>query len=728
MRRALHSGGRRWPLAGAAVLAAAAMVLGVRGGGGPSRASVAAPGVATTPITHVVVIMMENHTFDNLFGTFPGANGAALRHAPDPLERDYDHTGPATLAAIDGGRMDELPLRSRIEYTQADEPTYWAYAKSFGLSDNFYSSVASSSTPNHLAMLAGQTGGNDETIDSDACASTPNTLLYARSKQAANSWSYPCYSIGSLPAALSAAGVGWRYYSAAQVWDTPSYIKGLAGSANDVHNPDRFIADVKAGTMPAVSWVTPSGGESDHPPAPLEAAENFVARMVNAVMQSPYWSSTAIFVSWDDWGGFSDHVRPPVLDGVGLGPRVPLIVISPYAKPGYISHQEAEFASLMKFIETDFGIASLGQRDAASATSNLMDFFSFSQKPQPPLIEPMRSYPSVFWVPTHGAEAAGSGVQGAITPAVGGTQTRYSFDIGYTASAAPAVHNVVIDGTAHAMAAVTPFAGGFKHYQYTTTLGVGGHSFTFVFSTPAGGTATLPYNGVPLPGPEVHPFALTSFGVSPGNAVLAGRPVTFAATYVSPAGKAPTRAEVDVGGVAHAMTASGTSYATGVRYTYTTSSLPVGRTYYRFVFDDGSGPAIYEVDSLPRVSPIALNAGRVTPASGTAATVFTYQVTYVSSAGRAATRASVCIGPTCHAMTRVSGTPAVGVVYRYRTTLARGTHTFAFLFSDGTTSWTSPVSPGLFSGPAVGTAAGGSATGSVIIPPGTGYSDDDPDG
>lgn len=728
MRRAPRSRGRRWPFVCAVAIVAAAMVFVIRGGDGASRADVAAPGVATTPITHVVVIMMENHTFDNLFGTFPGVNGATLRHAPDPIERDYDHTGPATLAAIDGGRMDEFPARSAIGYSQADEPTYWAYAKTFGLSDNFYSSVASSSTPNHLAMLAGQTGGNNDTIDSDACASTPNTLLYARSKQSVNSWAYPCYSIGSLPATLSTAGVSWRYYSAAQVWDTPSYIKGLAGSANDIHNPDQFITDVKAGRMPSVSWVTPSGGESDHPPAPLEAAENFVARMVNAVMQSPYWSSTAIFVSWDDWGGFSDHVPPPVLDGVGLGPRVPLIVISPYARPGYISHQEAEFASLMKFIETDFGVASLGQRDASSATSNLLDFFNFSQTPRPALIEPMRSYPTIFWVPTHGAQAAGSGVQGAITPAVGGTRTTYSFDIGYTPSAAPAVHNVVIDGVAHAMTAVTPFAGGYRHFQFKTTLGLGMHSFTFVFSTPSGGTATLPFNGVPLPGPEVHPFALTTFGVSPGNAVLAGKPVTYSATYVSPSGKAPTRAEVDIGGVAHAMTATGTSYTTGVKYTYTTSSLPVGQSYYRFVFNDGSGPAVYEVGSLPRVSPIALNAGKVTPASGTPTTVFTYQVTYVSSAGRAATRASVCIGATCHPMTRVSGTPATGVVYRYRTRLARGKHTFAFLFSDGTTSWTSPVSPGVFSGPRVGAASAGVPTGSVIVPDQAGYSDDDPDG
>ena len=385
----------------------------------------------------------------------------------------------------------------------------------------------------------------------------------------------------------------------------------------------------------------------------------------------------------------------------------------------------------MKFIETDFAVAPLGQRDSVTATSNLMDFFNFNQTPQSTLIEPTRSYPTFYWVPTHGAQAAGSGVQGAITPSVGGTQTTYSYDIGYNSSATPTVHNIVVDGVTHAMTKVANFAGGYKHYQYTTKLGLGSHSFKFVFSNPTGGgTATLPFNGVALPGPEVHPFALSATSVSPGNAALVGQPVTYSATYVSPSGKAPTRAEVDIGGVPHAMTASGTSYTTGVTYKYTTSGLPIGSNYYRFVFDDGSGPAIYEVGSLPRISPIALNGGKVSPASGTTSTTFTYSVSYVDPAGHAATQASVCIGTTCHAMTKVSGTPTAGVLYRYTTKLASGSHTFAFLFADGTTSWTSPVTPGTFAGPTIGAAAAKNAprTGTIITKPNTGYSDDDPDG
>jgi hypothetical protein len=226
----------------------------------------------------------------------------------------------------------------------------------------------------------------------------------------------------------------------------------------------------------------------------------------------------------------------------------------------------------------------------------------------------------------------------------------------------------------------------------------------------------------------VHPFAVTGAGVTPGAQALVGAPLTYAATYTSPAGRAPTRAEVDIDGVAHAMTASGSSFTTGVTYRYTANGLAAGRHYYRFVFDDGSGPAIYEVDSLPRVTPFVLNAGKVTPASGTAkTTTFTYKVTYVDPAGRAPTRSSVCIGSVCHPMTRVSGTPAAGIVYRYATKLPAGKHTYVFLFSDGTSSFTSPISPNVFSGPSTGAAAS-VATGTVITAPGSGYSDDDPDG
>ncbi len=165
------------------------------------------------------------------------------------------------------------------------------------------------------------------------------------------------------------------------------------------------------------------------------------------------------------------------------------------------------------------------------------------------------------------------------------------------------------------------------------------------------------------------------------------------------------------------MTGSGTNYAAGVKYTYTASSLPVGTSYYRFVFDDGSGPAIYEIGSMPRITPISVT-GSVSPSKGIKTTKFTYKATYKDTAGRSATKARVCIDGACHNMTFVSGSPVIGAVYRYTTTLAARKHTYAFLFADGTTSWTNPVSPGVFSGPSVGSTAAARAlpTGTVIVP------------
>ena len=333
-----------------------------------------------------------------------------------------------------------------------------------------------------------------------------------------------------------------------------------------------------------------------------------------------------------------------------------------------------------------------------------MDFFNFNQTPQSTLIEPARWYQRSTGSPrrrTGGRQRCA----GCDYPIGRRHSDTHSYDIGYNATATPTVHNIIVDGVTHAMSQVANFAGGTSTTSTRPSSAWGAHSFKFVFSNPTGGgRQRCRSTGSPFQARGASIRTLLDQRL-PGNAALAGQPVTYSATYVSPSGKAPTRAEVDIGGVPHTMTASGTSYTTGVTYKYTTSGLPIGSNYYRFVFDDGSGPAIYEVGSLPRISPIALNGGKVSPASGTTSTTFTYSVSYVDPAGHAATQASVCIGTTCHAMTKVSGTPTAGVLYRYTTKLASGSHTFAFLFADGTTSWTSPVTPGTFAGPTIGAAA-----------------------
>ena len=175
----------------------------------------------------------------------------------------------------------------------------------------------------------------------------------------------------------------------------------------------QIITDAKANNLPNVSFVTPGeDSQSDHPPQPTQPAQNFVSSIVNAIMHSSEWNSTAIFVTWDDFGGWYDHVPPPQVDGIGLGPRVPLLVISPWAKPGYISSQQGEFASFDKFIEEVFSLPSLGARDSLASTSDLMDYFNFSQTPDPKLIEAKLPYSNVLSVPNVGSAAVGSSHRG----------------------------------------------------------------------------------------------------------------------------------------------------------------------------------------------------------------------------------------------------------------------------------------------------------------------------
>lgn len=666
--------------------------------------------VATTPIQHVVIIMMENHTFDSMFGTYPNVNGISLSRASNPLRSDYNHTGQALLAAMDGGAMDEFPVRSAVQYTQADIPDYWAYAQQFGLSDNFFTSDATSSSPNHIGMLAAQTGGLDDTANIKGCNSSSNTLAYSRDVTARQYWAVPCENITSLPQLLDANGISWKFYSKVPIWDTPSMLQPLYTSPDDIHDPNQFVKDVQANNIASVSWITPPVGATDHPPLMWQPGENFVAAQVNAIMNSPYWANTAIFLTWDDWGGFYDHVPPPVLDGEGLGPRAPLIVISPYARQGYISHSLGEFASFDKFIEENWTLPNLGQRDSLPQISDLMDFFDFSQTPQSPLLLNPLPYQKILQVPTGGAAVAGASALGTVNPTIGGLTTTFTFSIIYTPKTSPTIATITLDGTSHNMSVKGPTSGG-KLYQYVTTLPVGNHSYTFTFDDGSGKAITLPDNGVPFPGPEVHPFTAGA-SVSPSRA-LQGTTVVFSSVYKSPANKPPTLAEVDIDGVAHAMQSSGsTKYVKGVKYSFSISTLPIGEHYVRVRFDDGSGPAVLEGPVDVWVTPLQLSQSSVTPTSGPSTTFFTFSTVYKEVAGEAPAKATLYVGTTAYPMTLISGNPTTGALYQVTTTLPIGNHTFSFVFSDSQTSWADPFAPSIYAGPNVGPNA-------RSIPPGT---------
>lgn len=380
----------------------------------------------SSPIKHIVFIIKENHSFDNLFGTFPGADGAttartsngqtvSLGHTPDHTLIDIDHERLATITALDDGRMDGFDrIAGAIQdghdialsqYHQSDIPDYWEYAKTFTLDDHFFSTIAGPTFPNHLVMVAGSSNNIDDnpvlnSYHSWGCDAGPYTKVDAVDpKTGRHHWIKPCFDITTLPDELDKAGISWKYYAPGQyksgyIFSSLNSIKHIRYSSQwqtNVPDTSQFIQDVKAGTLPQVSWVVEPEEVSDHPPHSICAGENFTVNELNTLMKSSLWSSTVVFLGWDDFGGFYDHVKPPRLDYIAYGPRVPMITISPYARPHFIDHQQYDFGSVVRFIEDTFKLAPMGPYDqrAASIFGNL----DYTQTPQPPLILPRRPCP-----------------------------------------------------------------------------------------------------------------------------------------------------------------------------------------------------------------------------------------------------------------------------------------------------------------------------------------------
>jgi len=310
--------------------------------------------IAKGSVDHVVVILKENHTFDCYFGTFPGANGdASLRHAPDPPTGIFRNNHAAWLS--------RATTAVHEQYEQADIAQYWAYAQQFTLCDNFYSEVASDSTPNHLMLIA----ADSPAINNPSSGSTPS------------------YDMPSLPANLEAAGLTWRNYGGYVF----SYIAALKSSANNVTS-ERFATDAAAGNLPAVSWVYAPHLQSEHPNDSVAYGMQWTVDQVNAIVRGGLWPRTTIFISWDDWGGWADHVTSPNIeqwtDGTQFryGSRVPCLVLSPFAKAGYISKTLHSFVSIAKFCEDNFGVAPINQRDGLA--DDMADCFDFTQQPLSP--------------------------------------------------------------------------------------------------------------------------------------------------------------------------------------------------------------------------------------------------------------------------------------------------------------------------------------------------------
>jgi phospholipase C len=409
-------------------------------------------------IKHVVIIMQENRSFDSYFATFPGADGIPLKNGtptvcvPDPRTQtcvkpyadhaDSNTGGPhqASNSAADThhGAMDGFIGQAQITktttrkhpacqptgpcptdvmgyHTGSDIPNYWAYARNFVLQDHMYESVHSWSLPFHLYLASGWSAdctsdnnpmsctSNDQPTNRSASNPTPfawTSLTYLLSKQHV-SWGW-YLDHGAQPARKTTGKKGRAARAGVPtIWNVlPGFTDLYQGAqSGGVDLLSRFYAQATAGTLPAVSWVLPRSSDSEHPPYLVSTGQAYVTRIINAVMRSKDWGSTAIFVAWDDWGGFYDHLNPPAVDAEGYGIRVSAMMISPYARRGYIDHQTLSPDAYLRFIEDDFlhgarlNPATDGRpdsrpvvREVAPGLGNLAAEFDFRPRPRPPLI------------------------------------------------------------------------------------------------------------------------------------------------------------------------------------------------------------------------------------------------------------------------------------------------------------------------------------------------------
>jgi phospholipase C len=494
--RAFSGRPRARAFVGAAILAiAGSLTLAC----GEASAADAGPGIHR--IKHVVIVMQENHSFDNYFGTYPGADGipgmaghrGTVPCVPDPsthgCDRPYHDThltgdgGPhfqeSAIADIDGGKMDGFvssaegttpdtekvgcaangeppvngppPVGDRCldvmgYHTAGEIPNYWTYAHDFVLQDHMFEPAQGWSMVSHLYAVSAWSARCSDGSDPFTCVADnrfPEYPQFSRLPPAAQNTDVedlaggasglltpattatpPVFAWTDITFLLHRYGVSWRYYiqqgtepdcqtgamtctPVAQAVTAPSIWNPLPAFSDvrrdkqtgNVVSTSQLFTDAREGALPAVSWVVPSGDDSEHPPANLAAGQSHVTNLINAIMNGPDWRSTAIFLVWDDWGGYYDHMAPPKVDAQGYGLRVPGLVISPYARRGYVDHQTLSFDAYLKFIEDDFlGARRLDPRtdgrpdprpdvrENATVLGNLVNDFDFTQRPRRPVI------------------------------------------------------------------------------------------------------------------------------------------------------------------------------------------------------------------------------------------------------------------------------------------------------------------------------------------------------
>ena len=398
-------------------------------------AGIAAPvrygSLSAAPIKHIVLLLEENRSFDSLFGQFPGADGSItgtvafgghsytfpLVPASYYSWHDIGHGDHDAIVSIDNGKMDGFVREAfsdlfgeKAAYqqqSQADIPNLYALAHAFTLSDRTFSPEPGSTFVNHLYMVAGQDGhavGNPANPRNDVqawgCDSVPGTYVQIRQANGQLGKTFPCFSFPTLADRLNQAHISWSYYAAPptdlgyvfSTLDAFRQIRQTSQWTQHVRDERSFEADARAGRLPAFSWVTPRMADSMHPPLAVCPGESWLVRKLNAIMSGPDWKNTLVIVTWDEWGGYYDHVAPPTRAGGTYGPRVPLLLISPYARPGYVTHTVYSLESVLKTVEVLWGVAPLTSADRQS--NDVLDSLDFKQKPNPPLILTPRACPA----------------------------------------------------------------------------------------------------------------------------------------------------------------------------------------------------------------------------------------------------------------------------------------------------------------------------------------------
>ncbi len=338
-----------------------------------------------TPVDHIYVIMKENHAFDNYFGTFPGVDGLPPNVSlPDGYggtvsphwmgadwSPDVSHSRSAELTAyangtnagfaiaVDGG--DRSLANVTMGYYDAREIAgYWSLARNYTLADRYFQSMLGPTIPNRFFSFAGTNDGQ-----------TSDVLVGAS------------FGVPTIFDQLASRGVAWRYYYTPGSFHgpLPSYFTGISGSAAMKANlvtMDRLFPDLAANNTAQVTYIDPEDDFtiSEHPPQNVTLGEEWTLSVIRAIMALPSWNRSAVFLTWDENGGYYDHVVPPQVDGWGYGFRVPMIIISPYARHGYVDSEVMDHTSILKFIAMNWGLAYLTSREAHSG--NLTSAFDFS--------------------------------------------------------------------------------------------------------------------------------------------------------------------------------------------------------------------------------------------------------------------------------------------------------------------------------------------------------------